>query len=290
MNKYYLILLLSTLFSCSSPNEQESNSEIENTIRQIEANDFTKVIDLSVNSDSVKIPVDLLFVQALAANNDLVIALEKSDPNNLFRVFSVRNGKYLGGFGFTGSGPLDLEFARISPRGVTLVGNVLKVSDGKSLRTFLIDSKAAVESGKITNEHIQLVNRIRLPGTLINMDNPTLVGDSVIYGKPGDSKELLVSYNLNDKSIKDVFPYPNKFPEDVSAASKSTLYSKVFRYSSLHEKMAVGFRYFPLIRIYDLTNTKYVELRYKSENEQVSLKRQGGNVMHRVFIQLLWFC
>jgi hypothetical protein len=100
----------------------------------------------------------------------------------------------------------------------------------------------------------------------------------VIYGKPSDSNELLVSYNLNDKSIKDVFPYPNKYSEDIIAAAKSGLYSKVFRYSPLHEKIVIAFNYFPLIRIYNVKNSKYLELRYKPKNDQVEIRREGMGI------------
>ena len=142
----------------------------------------------------------------------------------------------------------------------------------------MIDTKGVVESGKISNQHIKLINRIRFPGGLIYMDNPTLIGDSVIYGKPSDSNELLISYNLNDKSIKDVFPYPSKYSEDIEPTSKSGLYTKAFRYSPLHEKIVVAFNYFPLVRIYNLRNSKYLELQYKSKFEQVEIKRQGMGI------------
>ncbi|MGW8123269.1 BF3164 family lipoprotein [Roseivirga echinicomitans] len=278
MHKYLLMLSLLILFSCSDSEKSTESLSSGVSTKQIEDSDFANVIDLTVNSDSVKISTDLFVVYNLVSNNDLVIALEKSNQGKLFRVFSTRNGEYLGGFGFTGPGPLDLEFAQVSPRGVTLDGNILQVSDNKSLRTFLIDTKGVVESGEVSNEHIKLVNRIPFPGALIYIDNPTLIGDSVIYGKPSDSKELLIAYNLNDKSIKDVFPYPNKYSGDIDATSKSGLYNKIFRYSPLHEKIVVAFSYFPLVRIYNLRNSKYLELQYKPKNDQVEITRQGMGI------------
>ena len=103
MHKYSFVLSLLILFSCSDSEKSTESLDSETSIKQIETSDFSKVIDLRTTSDSVKISTDLFVVYKLVSNNDLVIALEKSDSNNLFRVFSVRNGKYLGGFGFTGA-------------------------------------------------------------------------------------------------------------------------------------------------------------------------------------------
>lgn len=275
MNKLLSILLLFTFLSCS---HSKKNANIfETSTKEIKTKDFTNIIDVSENSDSVKIPPILFAVNKLVSNNDLIIALERSNSDTLFRVFSTKNSEYLGGFGYTGPGPLDLEFAQISIRSVNLEGNILKVSDVKSLRTFLIDSKGIIESGKVSKENIKLVNRIPFPGAIMGMDNPTFVGDSVIYGKPDGSDKQFISYNLNDRSITDIFDFPN-FREDIPASNNSTLYSKVFRYSPLHEKMVIAYRLFPVVRIYNVRNSEYMELSYEPKYDQMDIERDGNYI------------
>jgi hypothetical protein len=106
------------------------------------------------------------------------------------------------------------------------------------------------------------------------MDNPTLIGDSIIYGKPGETAKLFATYNLNDRSISDALDFPNYRP-DIPTTNHSELYSKVFRYSPLQEKMVLAFRLFPVVRIYNLENSEYLELRYESKYDQEKIEYEG---------------
>ncbi|WP_157716065.1 BF3164 family lipoprotein [Roseivirga echinicomitans] len=230
---------------------------------------FPEVIDLSTVADSIEIPPVLLLTRAVASSNDLLVAHDVGSKDTLFRVFNSTNGKYLGGFGYTGPGPLDFEFQVVLPLSISMQGDTLQASDEKTHRAFLIDSKAALKEGKLKSTHVSLLDRVSFPKDLTPLSRAVLIGNTTLYGvKDAGVEKHLYAYNLESKEVEQLFDFPD-FRPSVPATANGSLYMSDFALSTDGRKAVFVYRYFPVIRIYNFDKLDYTEINYASQNEQL---------------------
>ena len=264
---YPAILFLFVLSSCGKEKHQYKK-DTDGTAQVRVANDgFPELINLTSSADSIKIPPILLNVRKLIANEKLIIALEISNKDTLFRVFDSQNSKYLGGFGFIGPGPLDLEFAQVVPNGLSMKGDTLQVYDIKSLRTYFVDSEKMIRSSSVTSDMVRLIDKKVIPGALMVLNSPIRISESMIYGVKSNGKKHIVSYNSVNQEIKDTIEYPD-FRQDIPPQALSMLYTSIFKFSEDRKKIAFAYRFFPVVRIFSFEKSEYLEVVFGAKNDQ----------------------
>ena len=269
-SKISVLLLVFILFSCGKSNSEALSSTAGTGSLTITSDSFPEVIDLNTEADSIEIPPVLLMTRALVSSNDLIIAHDVGDKDTLFRVFSVKNGKYLGGFGYTGAGPLDFEFQPVLPTSVIMRGDTLQASDLKTHRSFLTDAKAILEDGKLDESDVLFLNRVAFPKDLTPLNSAVNFGNSVLYGKKDmDVDKQLYAYDLKSEKLKQIIDFPD-FRPAVPPTANGTLYMNDYILSTDGMNAVFAYRNFPVVRIYNLKDSAYLEIEFKGKNEQLN--------------------
>ncbi|KOF04164.1 hypothetical protein OB69_04075 [Roseivirga seohaensis subsp. aquiponti] len=227
---------------------------------------FPKTVNLisNIEVDSIKIPTDLFRVNRLLSTKKHVIAYESSKKDTLFRVFDSTTGEYLGGFGFSGQGPLDLEFEQIVQSSISVLDDGLIVGDLKKLR------KYEISGGKndFSTNNIKLMESWKIPGGLLPYGGANVLGDTLLIGRVAFSNKHFVTYNINNNQMTDVLEFPNNRPE-VPATASSALYLNTYNSNIDRTKVAIAYRYFPQIRIYNFKDEKFKDIYFSPKNEQI---------------------
>lgn len=232
------MLLILVAMSCNSGQETgktQKGSEFE----QLEH--FTEVLD------SVAIDVPLLQVRNFIISDDFLLALT-TDPKELVKVFSLGDFSYIGGFGYGGEGPGDLEFNRINSGGFTIVdhGRKLQIIDRKFIRT--IDLK---ELSKLRKSEPTIHGKTILPESAIRLNQAHLVSNGFIFGKTSRSSKQLSLINLKTGEATDTIPYPD-YVDNVPAEAFHHLYMSNSKIDKNEEHLALAYMRFPVIRVFNL--------------------------------------
>ncbi|WP_268122635.1 BF3164 family lipoprotein [Roseivirga pacifica] len=221
-----------------SCNTGQETGKMQNGNEFQQTEHFTEVLD------SLAIDVPLLQVRNLTISDDFILALT-TDPKELVKVFSLADFSYVGGFGYGGEGPGDLEFNRINSGGFTIVdhGSKLQIIDAKFIRT--IDLK---EMGK---REPTIHSKTALPETAIRLNQAHLVGNDFVFGKTSRSIKQLSYINLKTGETTDTIPYPN-YVDNVPAEAFHHLYSSNSKVDESEKYLALAYLRFPVVRVFDL--------------------------------------
>ena len=225
---------------------------------------FDKTIELQAYLDTVEIATELLKVRKLVTSNEYLFAL-CADPDTLIRVFDNSTLAYLGGFGFEGEGPGELEFFMINASSIGVQNNELFVTDRNYFRSISLANFKA----DLMNNKVKVVSRVRVPGNFRPANNAFKRSDGNIYGRLTSSRKHLSVLNTDDLNITDTLDFPNLRPK-VPASAWHHLYMSDITPSPDARKVAIGYRMFPLIRTYDFQKDTYLRVDIKSKNPQVS--------------------
>ena len=197
-----------------------------------------------------------------------VLGIEK---HRLIDVFHAKDLKYIGGFGFDGQGPLDLEFDRINASGFNSSETELFINDMRYFRTIKLNGLA----DDIRKGTVKIEERITVPKRLIPFNNGFKF-ENTIYGTISDSPKHLVSLDPQKEDLTHWVDYPNLRPS-LPSSTDYHLYWNNKATTNKGDKVAIAYMRFPLIRVYDFNSSTLKEINYKPKNEQVSNVMLGPN-------------
>lgn len=208
-------------------------------------------LTINIKTDSIIIPPVLLSENKIVASKDLLVSMS-IQSDTIYRVFSIPSCNYLGSFGHQGKGPSEFQNPSIS--NLRAEDSCFVVGDSKSLNIIKIP-----QEGNINDLSIYYKSRYLIPGSLIPINCAFFVNDSLIYGvKYTRSKKELVTLNTSNNDIGFLIDFPNVYPEAPKDA-QANLYQKYVNISIEKEKIAMIYKRFPLLRIYNIKQKTITE-------------------------------
>ena len=255
--------LLFILFLLTATNCKPDKEVIDEGHMEVFVSSFPKTEELSARLDSFPISRPIFKLRYFAITDEFVFALV-SDKDTLIHVFDTENLDYIGGFGFEGEGPGDLEFLRVNASSFNVAKNDLFIADRRYFRTIPLEGLAQ----RIKQNKVIIKDKIPIPGELFPFNDAFLFNDNSVFGKKASTTKHLVNFSQNTPYLKDSVEYPNLRPEIPKSANYS-LYRSSMDAMQNGKKLAIAYRRFPLIRLYDFDKSTYIDLNYKPKNEQV---------------------
>lgn len=228
--------------------------------------------------DSITIPPVLFKENRIIATKEYLISLS-IESDTLYRVFSLPNCEYKGGFGRIGKGQNEFLNAVI---------NGLRINEGGCN---VADSKAVYSISLPLGEKINFDNAIvkckyLIPGLFYPFNDPTIVNDTMVFGRidSGATKEL-ACFNPISGKIDFLIEYPEIVP-NVPLGSKGHLYHGYINLSPDKTKIAKIYQRFPLLRISNIEGDVLHEVFI---NEGPRQKKEIGFTRHSINTSNLFF-
>ncbi|WP_422355359.1 hypothetical protein [Roseivirga pacifica] len=253
-----VIILLLTL-GCESKQNQSKGIKSESVV----INSFKNNLEIDQFLEPVDIDTELFQVRTFITSNDYLFAL-CADKDTLIRVFDINSLDYLGGFGYPGEGPEDLEFHMINASSFNVFENKLFITDRKYFRTILLDDL----KDNIQHGDLKVIEKIPVPGSFIPVNDAFIKSDGNIYGVRSSTSKHLTVLNPKDLKIRDTLDFPSTH-KDIPASAYHHLYRNNLQVSLNSNMVALAYLYFPMLRVYDFTKNSYLQVQVKPKNPQI---------------------
>lgn len=254
-------LVIFLLFACESNQQKSADGQSSSLPSQ-----FSNVLDLRSDLDSVPISPALLKIRYMIATDDyLLVMLPKKDT--IFKVFDAETVSYLGSFGFEGQGPLDLEFNGANASSLKPFGNGFIVADQKRMRVFEIKGGEGDVENKFS---VKLISSHPLVDDLRFMNNGFMVDEKGAFSTQMFSKSHFVYWDFETGALSDSIAFPNLYPEIPEGAKYHLYWSNV---GINQNRIAIAYQRFPMIKIADLKTGRSSEILYSAEHEQTVVPR-----------------
>ncbi|HBB90468.1 MAG: hypothetical protein A2X22_04915 [Bacteroidetes bacterium GWF2_49_14] len=233
-----LLISLGLLFSlchllpgCSTPKTAPNDS----------SKSLTFEAPITLKLDSIRIAPVLYQEQRIIISGKYLISMG-AFRDTIFRVFALKDLKYLGAFGHIGKGPEDINGPGISGFRSDPAG--CQVSDMEMVKKVRI---APNPDFTITQT---ILNRSRIPEAFFPFNNMMTINDTLIAGTlvVGSEKEL-AWFNPVSGSTGFMIDYP-ELMENVPPGAKGHLFTKAIDISPDKVTIAMAYNWFPCIRIY----------------------------------------
>jgi hypothetical protein len=221
-------------------------------MKEFDKKEFNKFEhEVNLVHEVVKTPPVLFMVGGMVLTDSVLITVDLKS-NTFFQIFKLPAFDYIGGFIKKGKGPN--EEITVSPYMQHIENN-----------KFLYQSNSSIKIAKfnIEKNRIEIINRINLPGKLINLNHAFSIRDNY-YGwdLKRNSKKEFVGYN---PKTKNAFDFGHTFPKvekEISFPMKNMVFAKAIAIKPDKSHFACVYDKFPILRIYKNDGTLLNETRY----------------------------
>lgn len=261
--KYITVYAILMLVACSTQSSRD-HAYIEYSI---DHSDFNEIIRLKAN---LLHPVNnyILNPEFISISDTILIVYESGFHEDIFKLFSINDYSYLGGYGIVGQGPM--EHSQIIQNIVQIIG------DSANERIVLFDwSKkrlvrlniADIKYGSFEEFDLEY---ILIPEVILSQ-RATFLNDSTIVGMGGIHQGLLYFVNTTNDSV--VFtPFTPKLERKVGLREIPHLYRGEFAIDKTTNSIIAATKWFPQILFYDFDGNLQKVTRFKRSISPIQQK------------------